>query len=783
MSNPAARAAALWGLAVLLLLAIALRANFRTDLSAFLPRAPSAAQRLLVGQLQSGPAGRLIVAAIRGGGPTGRAAASIALARALRGGADFTSVENGDEESLARDREFLLRERYLLSPDVSPGRFQAAGLRAALEASLDTLAAPEGVLVKDLFARDPTGEFLGLLERASGTQPPREQAGAWSSHDGREALLLLQTRAPGADTDAQQRAIEAVQRAFAQVRTTTAQGAQLSLLLSGPPVFATEARALIRSEVKRLSALSAVLIALLLLSLYRSPLALLLTFVPVASGALAGVAAVALGFGTVHALTLGFGVTLIGESVDYSIYLFVQGEGAGMHLWDTLRLGVLTSIAGFAALLPSSFGGLAQLGLYSIAGLIAAALVTRYVLTAWRPRTLRLRDLRALGRVLLKWHSRRRGVPALLMVLALAEAALLWVQRGHLFSADLAALSPISLAAQDTDARVRADLGAPDVRYLVVVSAASAEAALEGAARLAAHLDPLVSAGTIGGYETPSRYLPPQQVQAARRASLPEPAALRTALHAALETLPVRAEALEPFVRDVAQARGAPLLTRADLEGTGFGALVEGLLHRDAHGAQALLPVSARGAADLTPEALAALHGVVAAAPGATLLDLKGETDRLYGGYLRQAVELSLAGAVAILALLLVALRSARRVARVLLPLALAVMGVAALQALRGEPLGILHIVGMLLIVAVASNYALFFDRARAHPVEADLERTVASVVVANLATVIGFGVLAFARVPVLAQLGATVAPGALLALLFAALLSGDLRSDDAHAD
>ena len=125
---------------------------------------------------------------------------------------------------------------------------------------------------------------------------------------------------------------------------------------------------------------------MLLLFVYRSLPALLLGLVPVASGALAGVAAVALGFGAVHGITLGFGVTLIGEAVDYSIYLFVQRGPDWRHtVWPTIRLGVLTSIVGFAALLPSDFQGLAQLGLYSIAGLTAAALVTRFVLPHWLP--------------------------------------------------------------------------------------------------------------------------------------------------------------------------------------------------------------------------------------------------------------------------------------------------------------------------------------------------------------------------------------------------------------
>jgi predicted exporter len=77
-----------------------------------------------------------------------------------------------------------------------------------------------------------------------------------------------------------------------------------------------------------------------------------------------------------------------------------------------------------------------------------------------------------------------------------------------------------------------------------------------------------------------------------------------------------------------------------------------------------------------------------------------------------------------------------------------------------------------LLIVAVGSNYALFFDRGAAEHAHAQLPLTLASLLIANASTVIGFGVLAFSRVPVLSDLGTTVAPGALLALWFAALLA-----------
>jgi predicted exporter len=122
--------------------------------------------------------------------------------------------------------------------------------------------------------------------------------------------------------------------------------------------------------------------------------------------------------------------------------------------------------------------------------------------------------------------------------------------------------------------------------------------------------------------------------------------------------------------------------------------------------------------------------------------------------------------------LLWAALRSLARVARVVAPLALSVLAVAGLLVALGERLTILHVVGMLLIVAVGSNYALFFDRSSASARSGSVPLTLASLLVANIATVLTFGVLASSSVPVLADLGSTVAPGTLLALLFAALLA-----------
>jgi len=786
MRRAAGAATLIWVLLVLVAVVVVARATYVADLSAFLPRTPSPQQRLLIEQLREGPAAHLIIVALQGADARTRARGSTRLARLLASDPAFVAVNDGDAARLERDREFLFRHRYLLSADVTRQRFTAQGLRAAISDSLDRLASPEGLLVKPLFARDPTGELLGIIDSLGPGQAPHTTDGVWSSPDGTRALLLVQTRAAGSDTDAQQAACEAIRRAFAAVPAALpeGQGGALRLLMSGPPVFAVASRAIIKSEVVRLSSISAALIVVLLLAVYRSLPALLLTLVPVASGALAGVACVAAGFGAVHGITLGFGITLIGEAVDYSIYLFIQAAADFRHLvWPTIRLGVLTSICGFAALLPSAFPGLAQLGLYSIAGLIAAALVTRFVLPAWRQRVHPIRDLTAAGAALARFLERAASARAVLVLVPVLSAIVLYAHRGALWSRELASLNPVSLADQALDERLRADAGVPDVRFLAIASGPDREAALAAAQTLSERLAPLVESGVIGGFESPARFLPPLATQRARRDALPAALELRARLTTALSGLPVRAAVLEPFIDDVEAARHAPPVTPADLAGTSLGAAVDALLVQGSGGWSALLPVSATSG-DLSSAAVAQLRAAVAADPAAhaAVLDLKGEADRLYTGYLSAALRLALAGFAAIVLLLVIALRSLARMLRVVLPLALSVLAVVGLLAAAGRQLTILHVVGLLLTVAVGSNYALFFDRTRAQPHTGSVPRTLASLLVANLATVVTFGVLAVSRVPVLAHLGSTVAPGALLALLFSGMLAGSAMRPGAGA-
>jgi len=791
-----ARALVVWLGCVAFAIVVVARAHYSTDLSAFLPAHPTPTQQLLVDQLRDGPASRLILIAIEQGDPAARARVSLGLVERLRKDAQFTSVNNGEAVAGQRDREFLFQHRYLLSEAVNSQRFTAAGLSAAIRETIDNLASPAGLLFKSLLPRDPTGELLNIIDQLGSSPQPESRDGVWVSGDASRALAVAQTAASGSDSDAQSRAIDAIRAAFAAAATDSAQAGAKSvqLRLSGPGVFAVAARAKIERAAVRLSIASSILVVTLLLLVYRSLPALGLGLLPVATGALVGIASVALGFGAVHGITLGFGITLIGESVDYSIYFFVQSRQAHSGAaasgwqqlwWPTIRLGMLTSVCGFASLLPSGFPGLKQLGLYSISGLIAAALVTRYLLPALLPAGFTIRDVRPLGlRVggLLRRAQPLSGGAILLCgaVLVMIALAVLYHDRESLWNRELSALSPISADEQNYDAKLRADLGAADVRDLVIVSGPDMESILRGAEHAARALQSLVDEKVIGGFESPAAYLPSMATQESRRSSLPSAAELRANLNQAVAGLPLRADRLQPFLEDIEATRHAALVTARDLAGTSLSAGFDALILHQRDQWNALLPLrsaAAGGEIDLNRVVAALKDNHV---DEARVLDLKQESDALYDNYLSEAIHFSLAGFLALTVLLLIALRSPLRVARVLAPLVLAVLTVAAGLALAGVQLSILHLVGMLLIVAVGSNYALFFDRQANSEEAGDEALTLAALTIANASTVIGFGLLSFSQVPVLVALGTTVAPGTFLALLFAAIGASAVRR--AHA-
>ncbi|UZW60991.1 MMPL family transporter [Lysobacter enzymogenes] len=734
------------------------------DLRRFMPSARTPAQKLLIDELGEGPGSRLLLLAIDGDAPATLAAQSQALRAALATQPAFKLVANGAGLGLDAVPERLRPYRYLLSPTLDAQRLDAGYLREQLDSRVQDLGSPAGELIEPLLPSDPTMEMLRVAEAWQPAQAPQTLDGVWFDPAGKEALLAVETRAAGFDPAGQEQAIAAIRAAFERARGAS----PARLTVSGPGAFSLEIGGRTQREASLIGTIDSLLFVALLWLAYRSWKAPLIGGLPLATAGLAGLGAVACIFEGVHGITVAFGFTLIGVVQDYPIHLYSHQRpglspwASARSLWPTLGTGVASTCIAYLTFFVSGVDGLQQLAVFTIVGLATAALTTRFVLPALiDPAPRDVAQSRRLARVwsaLARWP--RLGVASVSLLAALALAVVLFVP-GPFWQNDLAKLTPVPEAALARDAQLREALGAPDVRYVIAIEAKDAEAALQASEGLLAELPLLRQRGAIAGYDLAARYLPSARTQLQRQQRLPEPQALRAALDAAVAATPFRGDAFADFLRDVEAARHAPPLRPRDLAGTALAASIEGLLREREGRATAL--VSLTGLHD--PEAVDA----VVRRHGGQLLDLKQASESLVAEYRgRVLTALALAGVLLALAVW-VALRSPRRVLRVLAPMALSTLLI--LAALRGVgvELNLFHLVSLILAAGLGLDYALFFDHAGDDRDEQ--LRTLHAVIVCSLTTFMVFALLALSSIPVLRAIGATVALGVVFNFALALLI------------
>ena len=722
------------------------------DLRSFLPPPQNADQKVLMDEIGDGPASRLLLMEISNAPPAELAMLSRGLVHALRADARFTQALDGDE-SAGKPDPALLPYRYLLSPTLDTERFDAPFLRDQLERRVEDLGSPAGAALEDILPRDPTLETLVLAQRWTPHHAPALRKGVWFSPRG-EALLIAATRAPGLDTAAQADAIVAVHAAFAALPGA----AHAQLAISGPGYIGAQVAARTRAEAEHLSAIGAVGFVLLLLIAYRSMSILALVALPLASGALTGLAAIMLVFGSAHGITLAFGFTLLGVAQEYPIRVFSHRRAgidaaAGVRaVWPLLRLAIVSACIAYLAFWVSGVPGLQQLAVFTIAGLLVAGATTRWLLPPLLPE--RFRDVATapwLARMQARLAAmpRPRALPWIALALGLIA---LWLAPAPLWQNDLAALAPAPPAQLAREGELRAALGAPDVRYLLALHADSADGVLRLSERISPQVDKWISTHAVDDAELPSRYLPSIETQRARQVKLPDRVALTSALDVALRDLPYKPGLFAPFVDDVEAARTLPLLTPQVFERTPFGArLAAMLVERDGvwYGLATLDGVH-------DPDALAKI--VTQTGGAVKLLDLKSASEDLVARY-RTRILKALGVAFVLLALAVgIAFGAARRAWHVLAPMSLATLLAIAVLRICGVPLSLFHLVAITLAAGLGLHYALFFERPVTDAAEA--RRTLHATLVCVAAAVLVFGLLATSVVPVLRAIGATVALG-----------------------
>ena len=637
------------------------------------------------------------------------------------------------------------------------------------------LYSPAGWARRTRLADDPLGLLDGfLVEAAPNTGRVLPRDGVLSVSDGADTWVLVVGQLVGSpySSDVKVQAAAAIDAADDLLAQTSAK-----VQRTGVVFHALHAAEQANWEMTWFGAgdISAALLVLLLL--FRALTPVLLPQLVLAVGGVAAVSMCHWVFGPVHALTLVFGVSLIGLAVDYGAHYAAdqlrdprgwKPPQALPHVAPSLLLSVAATVLAYGALAAAPLPALRQMALFTATGLIISALgvlavfpvllrpspatqMERLARFAERLRAAALRASAALSRPLV-----------LALVLLFAVFGLL---RLH-FNDDvrLLAQSPLALQQQEQDSR-RLLGNLPDSPYFLL-RAANAEALLQAEEALRVQLDAAIADGALGNYAALSRALPSLAQQAADHALL-------------ARTVYATDGALDQFAKILGWPQTSTAAQRAHFETSTPQRATDWLASPAATGTDALwLGTTGQGVASQI-----LLYGSKDAARLAALaggsvhyIDRVAEISRQLTHFRHSALTWLAAALLAYTGLIALRYggRDALKVAAVPAASALLTLAVFGWLGIVGN---LFHVLGLLLVLGLGLDYAVFIRESRAAPA------TLLAVSLSALTTLLGFGLLAFSRTPFIASLGLTLALGIALTYGLATLVGVSANSENNHAN
>ena len=617
------------------------------------------------------------------------------------------------------------------------------------------------------------GQLLLRAPASAGSASNEQDSDEQNSEEGGSGYRLISATLTGSayamsDQQALEQAVNGVKADYPDVQ----------LLRSGLVFHASNGAQQAKQEMSTIGLGSLIGVLLLLWAVFRTPRRLPLLLVPVATGVLFALPLTWWAFGSLHVLTLAFGASLIGISIDYVLHLecmrrlaTTNGRGGLAALWPGLTLGLCSSLAAYLAITLTPMPGLRQMGMFAALGLIGAWLSVRL----WLPQ------------LPLPAQATREDSPAARAAGCLARAIpgkRSWQALGLLLVAALASLyglrsddrltqlnpSPASLINEQRE--VQRLLAEPDgLRYLIVQAETDA-ALLTRLHALEDTFQQLNARQQLGHWASLAQQLPTLEQQQANLGAMRE--RTRTLLPQVLSTAGLSPELVTRAEQAIADAHP---LRPAD-----WVALPAGEM------GQRLWLDSRRAAIGIVR------FGDVTAEGSAALARLAADDDRLE--YVDQVARLSttlgrissemawLVGGAVVLISLLLALRYRRSTWRALLPpLGGLVLTLAALT-LAGVGLNLFHLLGLLLVLGIGLDAGIFCAEHPArsaekssagifcaeHPARrslsapaSDAAQTSASrasqasllaISLSCASSLLAFGLLSFSQTPALAALG-----------------------------
>lgn len=639
-------------------------------------------------------------------------------------------------------------------------RLTPVALNSRLHQSFLTLNNPAGLLMAKMVQNDPldlTGVMLGKLASLRGRLRMTIQNGFFVSEDGRHCLVWAESVTP-LIASAPATAVKAeLDRVLAK---SLAPGIRARLI--GPLPHTLSNSETIKSDLQRLLPFDVVVLLLVLFLALRTWQSLVVVIIPFLAAPPA-LALLALFYPRISAMSLGFGIVLLGSGADYAIHLYLgakieKGRAVVPQvLRRSLLVANLTTFAVFITLLFSHVPSHRQMATLAIFGMaFALILALRLVPPLGAYQKSEPAALATIRRLIV---PPSRGWATLLLAawLLLMVGGVVGWSKLH-YNGDLKTMDTPTAEVKADEREFLATWAKGGEQAFVVAAGETPEMALDLNDQVYARL---AAAGSLTGVQSLAPVLPgpARQVkngaawQAFWAGQLPS---LQPVLERAAVNQGFAPGAFAPFLAGVAQV--PPPLSAT--------VLTDGPLHPFMAALFRQQPALAAGgkanylATTLVPdgpETAAVLESLGRDIPGVRVLSntrWRHQVDVLMRG---DILKLTTAAALAVLLICFLAFRNFRDLLATLAPVLSAQAGMAIFAGLTGGELNLMHLLMGTMVIGMSVDYGIFIVTACREGLS---PHTFLAISLCALSTLSGFGVLAFAVHPALRALGLTVLIG-----------------------
>lgn len=393
-------------------------------------------------------------------------------------------------------------------------------MAATLAHNKKILLSPASVVYKQLVANDPLGLSALVWQKLSALRQDTTYEiyeGFIFSNEQRQLSFFLKPDFKASETGKSQAffdVLESVDKDFARRHP------DVKMVWFGGPAVAAGNAAQMKQDTMLTLGVSVLLLAGLVLYFFRKKRTPLLLFLPVAYGALCGLAAVYLVQGSISVIALAAGAIVLGIAMDYGIH-FLSHALHTHSMRDTVRdlqqpltLGSFTTIAAFFSLRLAHTSILRDLGLFAGVALLAAALCTLIFLPHFPFGVKKAKE----RKTVFDWLGKARPEKSKILVwsiLLLTPVMAVLAPRVQ-FDEELMHLNYMSPGLQAAQQEVSKANAAALGAIFVVAEGPSEEAALQKLERITPALESLRQRGILRQVSNPASLIPSRQMQEAK---------------------------------------------------------------------------------------------------------------------------------------------------------------------------------------------------------------------------------------------------------------------------